>query len=499
MNITRRFHKTLLFLSADHLQVYAWDGVKLSEAYDFANDADARKQFSDYLQQHREPACLLVDGIEEDFRQESVPHLTGKNRRDLIERKFEQYYRNTQFRQAKVLYRHTDGRRDDAMLFSALTNPQRICPWLDILQSERIPLIGIHSLPCISPPLLKEIQSAHVLLLSWEKYAGLRQTYFHKQYLHFSRLTPINGHSSFSAAVASETLRMQHYLNSLSLPSSGEVLDIFIICHANDKPALESGLQSDRELNYNYLDIQTLGERIKANAIYSDSDATALFLHLLASQPPSVQYANSTHKHYYQLWLLRWMLFALAAIIALASALWSGLTFWHGHDYAAETKILRKQTAQLESEVKNIQQKFPVTTIPADDMKTAVTLMRKFDNYFPPPEKILFDLSSALNNFTRIRLGKIAWQSSGADAAPSVYPAQVITFDGELLGFGNDFRSALAYLESFQQALAQTGYTVTAQKLPLDISPKGSISGEMQTSPEKSAQFVLKLVWRLKE
>src|ERR1035437_5366759 len=118
--------KTLLFMSAAHFQAYAWDNGNLSEALHFSNDLAGREQFSTYLKQHRNPAYLLLDVIEEDFRLETVPHLIGKNRRELIARKFEQFYRNTPFRQAKVLRRQTEGRRDDEMLFSALTNPQRI-------------------------------------------------------------------------------------------------------------------------------------------------------------------------------------------------------------------------------------------------------------------------------------------------------------------------------------------------------------------------------------
>lgn len=495
----RSSRKTLLFLSTDHFQVYVWERGQLFDAHTFCNDAEGRKIFSDYLQRHREPAYLLVDVIEEDFRHEFVPHLIGKSRRELIQRKFEQYYRNTLFRQARVLHRQLDGRRDDKILFSALTNPQHIQPWLDILLAQRIPLIGIYSLPNISTPLIKAIDSEHILLLSWEKYAGLRQTYFNKKHLHFSRLTPLSDNSSISESIAAETPRTQQYLNSLSLPPQGEVLDVLIICHAHDKLALEAGLHSTPELRYTYLDISSLGMHINSQASFLDSDATSLFLHLLASQPSTSNYSNSTHTHYHRLWQFRSVLFGLAVVITLVSALWSGTSFLRGHRYVSETAPLLVQAAQLASQEKEIKSRFPVTTVSAGDMKTAVTLMRQFDKYFPPPEEILHDLSRVLDKFTRIRSDKIAWQTSGADAAPSAYPAQIITLDGELLDFGGDYRSALAYLERFQQALAQHGYAVTVQKMPLDISPKGSISNDLQTSPEKLAQFTLKLVWRKKE
>ncbi len=493
MSLSKR---TLLFLSADHFQAYSWEKGKLSDAHYFSNDSDGREGFSIYLQQHKEPALLLVDVIEEDFRHDSVPHLIGSNKRALIERKFEQYYRNTLFRQAKLLHRQADGRRDDEMLFSALTNPQRISPWLDTLLINGTPLIGIYSLPNISTPLLKDIDSDHVLLLTWEEHAGLRQTYFNNKRLHFSRLTPFSSNNVCSDVVVKETPRTQQYLKSLSLPPPGEILDVYIICHASDQATLSDKLESTSDLHYHFLDIQTVGDRIKSKDTYKDSNATTLFLHLLASKPPVSHYATAEHTRYYILWQLRWILFGLAAVIALVGALWSSLSFWQASDYTSETEPLLSQAAQLNQKTETIKRQFPITTVPAADMKAAVTAMRTFDNYYPVPEAILYSLTNVLNEYTKISPGKIEWKSSPADAAPSSYPAQIISFDGELIGFGNDYRSALDYLERFQKTLTNNGYIVSTQKTPLDISSKGSINGDFQSPVNKSAAFSLQLIWR---
>ncbi len=128
--------RTLLFLSADSFHASIWSGGKLGASQYFSNDANGRENFSAFLKQHRDPAYMLVDVIEEDFRLETVPHLTGSARKALLARKFEQFYRGTPFRQATLLLRQTDGRRDDEMMFSALTNPQRISPWLDAIAGE---------------------------------------------------------------------------------------------------------------------------------------------------------------------------------------------------------------------------------------------------------------------------------------------------------------------------------------------------------------------------
>jgi hypothetical protein len=108
-------------------------------------------------------------------------------------------------------------------------------------------------------------------------------------------------------------------------------------------------------------------------------------------------------------------------------------------------------------------------------------------------------LTFVLDKFPQIKLNKLSWLASAADAAPSIYPAQVITFDGSLVDFGNDYRKALGYLERFQQALTQQGYTVIALKLPLDVSSKGSLTGETNKVDGIPAQFTLKIIWRQKE
>ena len=491
--------KTLLFLSAESFHATIWHAGKLTASQYFSNDANGRAYFSTFLKQHRHPAYLLVDVIEEDFRLETVPHLTGSARKNLRERKFEQFYRNTPFRQATLLHRQEDGRRDDEMLFSALTNPQRISPWLDTVLANHIPLVGIYSLPNISSPLLKDIPSDHVLLLSWEKDAGLRQTYFNNKRLHFSRLIPVNANSTFSESVATETPRTQQYLKSLSLPPPGEMLDVYVICDVQDRGALQTRLEGSSELRYTYLDIRELGKRLKTNHSYSDSDATPIFLHLLAVNPPSSHYANSEHSHYYLLWQLRRLLFGLAATAITVSALWSGMALWQGRNYVEDTEPLNVQTERIRQQMQQIQHGFANTTVPAADMKTAVLLTRKLNEYTPPAEEFLQGLTLVLNKFTQIKVDKLAWKTSAADAAPSPYPAQVITFEGSLTNFGSDLRQALSYLDRFQQALSQQGYTVVAQKLPLDLSSKGSISGEARKNDGNSAQFTLKIIWRQKE
>jgi hypothetical protein len=501
--------KTLFFLSSDNFHAQIWQNGKLSAPTYFPNSAQGLEQLSAFLQTRHDPAYILVDLIEEDFRHEVVPHLTGANHQALVQRKFDQYYRNTPFRLARRQRRQSDGRRDDEMLFSSLTNPSRITAWLDLLLLHETPIAGIYSLPHASIPLVKEMEYDHLLLLSWEKDAGLRQSYYFNQRLRFSRLTPLNPNSTFADAVATETARTYQYLQSLSLTPQGEQLRVQIICHSADKAQLDARLSSSTNMRYAYLDLQQLGKRIKSKNTYADSDATPLFLHLLATKPPHGNYATAQHTHFYRLWQTKRGLLTLAAITALVCIVWSTLSFMEGSSVATETESFAAQTRRLSGETQHITQGFQAnnlqnpdgSTVQASDMKTAVTVFRRLQNYSVPPQQILKGLTTTLDKFPRIRTAKLAWQMTDVPGAGSSgnYPAQVITFNGELSDFGNDYRNALNYLERFQLTLTQSGYMVTPIKLPLDFSSQGNISADISAGRDKPAEFSLKIIWRPQE
>ena len=496
--------KILFFLSSDKFHAQIWKNGDLGKPIYFLNSAEGLEQLSDFLRSHRDPTYILVDLIEEDFRHEVVPHLTGTNHHDLVQRKFEQYYRSTPFRLARRQRRQSDGRRDDEILFSALTNPARVTAWLELLLLHEIPIAGIYSLPHASIPLVKEIEYDQLLLLSWEKDAGLRQSYYFNKRLRFSRLTPLNPNTSFAEAVAVETARTYQYLQSLSLTPRGELLKAHILCHAQDKALLDASLPSNNHIKYAYIDMQQLGKRLNSKITFTDSDATPVFLHQLAIQPPRGNYASAEHKHFYLLWQTKRALLGLAAATALVCFVWSGVAIMQSSGVDAEIEMLNMQSNRIMAQAREITHGFQNnilnkdgSTVTASDMKTAVTLFRKLQFYSVPPQKILRELTSALDSFPRIHTIKLGWQASNLPG--SSYSSQVITYNGELADFGSNYRSSLDYLDRFQLALTRAGYTVTPLKLPLDFSSKGSISADIRGGSDKPSEFSLKIIWRPKE
>ena len=473
-------HSLLLFLSADHLHAQHMAEGHIAVQRDFVDTPEGRNNFASFLQSVKCPTYLLVDLIEEDFRHEIVPHLSGGNRSALLQRKFDQFYRGTPFHQATLLHRQKSGRRDDDMLFSALTNPALITPWLNIMLAQQTPIIGIYSVPQISAPLIKNHPSNHLLLVSWEKFSGLRQTYFSDHHLQVSRLTPVHADLTFQDAVLRELARTYQYLKSLSLLPSGQSLDVLILCHSDDRNELQDKLPKNSDMNYDFTDISEVGKQLKINFRFSDSDASQIFLHQLAAHPPKSNYANATHTHYFNLGQVKRAL-DLASVVLLAGAtLWGTSSFWQSYAAVSEAAALKAQAQLTLEEEKKVTRAFPNTYAPAADMKAGVTVMRKLNLYSPTPLDIMSQISTVLDRHPQIQIDELAWKMSAAEPVANNtaadIPAQVVTLKGRMVDFASDYRAVLNYLESFQQALAEQGYQVTVLTKPFDASPAGSIT-----------------------
>ncbi|HEU0219535.1 MAG TPA: hypothetical protein VFQ98_01855 [Gallionella sp.] len=491
--------KLLLFLNAGHLHAQIMAHGKIVTQHEFSDSPDGQENFAEFLKAARYPAYLLVDVIEEDFRQETVPHMSGSSRTALLQRKFEQFYHGTLFHQATLLQRQKTGRRDDDMLFSALTNPSLIKPWLDIMLAQQIPLAGIYSVPQISAPLVKDHPSNHLLLISWEKSAGLRQTYFSDHRLQISRLTPIRADLTFQNAVISELTRTYQYLKSLSLLPSGQTLDVRLLGHSHDLIELQLELPRSADMRYDFADLANLAKQHNIDYRFTDSDASQIFLHQLAARPPQTHYANAAHTHYFTLWQLKHALNLASGTLLIGCLLWSAANLWQGGNDATEAKSLQTQAQRTLNEAQQITLTLPNTYAPAADMKAGVSIMRKLNQHDFAPSGILRPISTILDRHPQIELDDLAWKMDAAEpVAPNTLadvPAQVITIKGHLLDFANDYRAALNYLENFQRQLAAQGYQVTALAKPLDVSPSGSIADRRETG-KHALDFSLRLSLR---
>ena len=224
--------RRVLLISAQQAAVCHWEGNDPGHYAVFDAGEEGRQSFRRYLAETADlPFYVLVDVFDEEYRQDTIPHISGRDRRALLKRKAGRLFKDTSYCFYKVTGRETGGRRNDRVLLTALANPVVIKQWVAILEEAKAPLAGISSLPLFTGQLLKPIAGrcdGRRLLVSLQSISGLRQTFFDNGEFQHSRLVqlPRGGPASYFPFIRDEVEKIQRYLNSRRPLTSEEPLHI---------------------------------------------------------------------------------------------------------------------------------------------------------------------------------------------------------------------------------------------------------------------------------
>jgi hypothetical protein len=95
-NVEAETVKRIFYYSGYRMTVLHWRGKSFSGVGSFEPDGEGFDKFRSYLQSSAKIATkLLIDVIEEDFRQDTIPHVYGKDRKAVISRLIDRYYRSS--------------------------------------------------------------------------------------------------------------------------------------------------------------------------------------------------------------------------------------------------------------------------------------------------------------------------------------------------------------------------------------------------------------------
>ncbi|MEQ8663345.1 MAG: hypothetical protein RLW62_21220, partial [Gammaproteobacteria bacterium] len=336
--------------------LYLFQGGELAQAYIFGADQAGLASFRRCLGEiEQAPLCVLLDVVEEEYRQETIPHVSGADRRAVLARKYARLFRGTPYHTAQFQGRDSGERRDDRVLLTAITRPEVLTPWLDLLLEYEAPVVGIYSLPILSQRLLKHIGATgpNVLLISLQKASGLRQSFFRDGQLKISRLAhmPRLGSVPFAAHLMSEVEKLRRYLNSLALVSRDSPLTIYILSHGQLLEELEQHCRDSEQEKYYLLDTEDVARRLGLARTGKSHYADLVLARLLVGRPPAQSYAQPEQTQFYTLHRLRQALAVAGIALVLASAGWSGFNFIEG-------VILKEQALDAAQKARFYQERF---------------------------------------------------------------------------------------------------------------------------------------------
>ncbi|MBG6221283.1 MULTISPECIES: hypothetical protein [unclassified Janthinobacterium] len=515
--------KQLLYITSDALCAYDWDQGGLGQGQTFPASAVGLDDFAAWLQDTQTarrdvPTYLLTDLIEEDFQHQLLPHVRGKAGRALLQRRKQQLHRDTPYRGSTLLGRESTGRHDDQVLFFALTNPSLLQPWTEALEHLRVPVAGMYSTSLLSVALVKKLSITHEhLLLVTQQSGGLRQSYYEKGQLRFSRQTLAIALDGVAVNIALETEKTRQFLTSTRMLARGDVLNTVILAPAAQIAKLELLCDNGVEVAYHFIDLQLAGERVGLRQTPALADE--LLLTLLGKHPPPSHYPPGTLARYYHFRRARNALYGASALIGGSAALWCVFCLSSGISADAATQQLAQETASYQERYRSVMSTQSPAPAKTQNMKVAVTLGQMMASQAPEPGRLLGMLGTALNQAPQVALSQLHWhagqpaardtgslaaqqraslQGGSAQAGIPVAPPQALRLEADVAMPNNDYSAALAAITAFAQTLArQPGLQVTIEAMPLDLRPSVALSGKSTaSSPDSQARFTLLLAWQ---
>ena len=523
-----------LLIRAGGAEVYALQrGALIMEA---AFTLDELDLFQGYCQSRQSSHFIvLADLVEEDFQLETIPHVIGPTRNQLLARKFEQMYRNSPYRACSSLGREAtpapnSRRRDELVLFMAMTNQQAITPWLEIMHAQRNQVRGVYSLAVTAAWLGAHFDLAGrgVLAVTLNR-AGLRQVYLENGQPRFARLAvfDVDDLLNAGARIAAEIARTQQYLATLRwLRRDGSPLPVLLVCPPGVRAVWRTACVNTDRLEFEFADLSMLaspGAGLRAGAVADDRSgnfyADSLWTAGALSATPKINFSPPWAAEHYNLWRWRAAITAAGATACAVGLASGAVLFGQAKAIDADTDRQMASMARANADYQQVAKSFPQTLATPEHLKSAVLALDPLANRPLTPEPILIQISQALMQAPSFAVEKIEWSATDAPEPPTgvasaprvaraaaapgaVGPAALERYEVLVLtGALSQERAAtprrkVVAVQSAIDALRRIpGVEVTPVRLPMDVSPSGMLKGgdEDNVAAEAAEPIVLRL------
>ena len=532
--------RRVFVISGAGLAAYHRHGSKLLGPFPFEADEGGRAEFARYLARFPDDVTHVVaDVVEEEFREETVPHVLAWERRALLRTKAARAFPGARYLHAARLGREPDGRRDDRVRFSAITRPETLARWLAPMEERGVPLAGIHSPAMLTAAMLKAIGAAgdHVLVASLQSGGGLRQTCFRRGKLRFSRLATLpdpaaSGHESH---VLAEIERTRVYLGSLRSGASDGRLDVHVLSHGEPLEALRRALArdagrsdgigeggadgGDAPARCDVVDLATVARRLGLRHWGGEASADRLFVHLLASRPVRNQYATPDQTRRHSVLRVRLALKSASAGLVAGACLFGGAVALEGVAASGHARALALHAALYERRYHAAQAALPPAPAEPADLERVVAAVNALRRRRADPVEVLSRLSDTLGEFPRVRIERLSWRASddpealvGAqlDDRPGAPPSggepgrdprllfHAARFGARIEPFDGDYGAAMDTVRRLADALAAYPGVehVRILSLPLELGSEHALTGAAGTTGEDAA-FEMRVTLRV--
>tara|TARA_R110002167_G_scaffold30424_6_gene100594 strand:+ start:26709 stop:28286 length:1578 start_codon:yes stop_codon:yes gene_type:complete len=508
----------LLLIDADEVMHLRWQNGELNQIDLYHSTDSDFDRFHVFLENDgKTPFAIVTDVIEEDFRTESVAHVTGADRKALIARKLAHLFRTTRYRTARVIGREKEGRRDDRILFTALTKPDIFEPWLTRLLAQKIPVISVTSAAYVIEHFAQTLSltsAPHLLIVNQEANSGLRQTYLQKGRVIFGRLTPsgVSRSGSFAELLLEQCDQTRKYLERIKQLPYDTPLQVYVF---TPEVVTDERETTKDLLHFHYRSIEELPLTRKINITNAHPGAIAysLISGLRKRAIPNV-YAPEHALRYLKIRKMSSALYSMSALVVLVAGIIVGPTLADAGSKWDQERQLRERTAPLLVEYERLTERFPETPIPSAQMEIVVETYDRIARQVARPVEIMSLIGQGLAASPDLKLSEVFWSldvitstdtDTGFGTAPVVSESQrvqqalvegrsqlVVTVRG-LVQSEASFRDATAQVIAFVDALKiNKGYEITPLSLPINVSSNINVATTVDGSAARG-EFAIEI------
>ena len=508
-----------LYLSGQQVTSYEWRHGRLQDTYGFQLGEEGLLEFSTYLAEaHWVPLYLLVDLVEEEYRRDTIPHVGRRDRRQMVATRTRRFFRDTPYWTYRLQGRESSGRRDDRVLYTAITNAAPVEPWLRRIHEAKAPLAGIYSLPLVTERLLPVLEpgSDNVLVMSLQSNGNLRQSFFLGGQLKISRLAHMPAREAVPVAEAmlEEAEKLRRYLNSLRLLTRESPLHVEMLAHGAVHRELATRVAEGGIMDFALRDTEEVAKLVGMNPAFVAAHADPLFVHLLLRDPPGNHFATPRDTRYHTLRNVRAGMYSASLAVALGGFAWSALNVVDAMVFKQRGEATRQQADYYEQRYREARKGMPQIPGEPRELQQAVQNARTLAENRVSPLGAMEALSLALDAYPDLQVDQIQWGlGPGATDSPQDPRARAraelfgtpqaegdehALVDGRVHPFDGDYRRALEVLRAFAENLKSYRgvQEVKLVSLPLNLSPNEQLQGDaLSEEQRRDAAFKLKVVF----
>jgi hypothetical protein len=468
-------HRLILLATPRQIGVLDWRPGRLHWLGEFEASTTGLAAFRAVIVRHaRQPMLLVADTVDEDYRSETLPHVQGRARDELLARKLRQVFRNARFTGAWRQSRETSGRRDDRYLLATLTDGDWLVPWLSVLHREQAPLYGITPMAMACQHLLARLRvhEQHVLL-ACRFGSGLRLSYYQDGVLRFSRLIGTDASTPLAGNAADEIAKTQLYLAGQRILPREARLHVLLLSIDGELDHAQAPLNADPAFSARTVGVTSLTRALHIPEDFLAATPEVAPLAAIAGEPLQLNLAppDLLRRHTEFGWR-RGLHLATAGIALVGVGLSAG--YWlHAQSLHEQAQRHAAEAARADAREAALARELPALGAQPQQLAPTLALAARLGAAPLDLPRLYALVGQALDAHPDVSLRALTRQDRAPGRADLTVEAQLAEFDG-------NYRAAMARIDSFAARLAASPGVIAVERVvsPVDTAPTATLTGK---------------------